>query len=128
MDSAQSACCLPPGVSRGHWASELPEQRGLSPLSKTALNGWASQEVLEVKNPPASAGGGKGMGSIPGLERSPGEGNGSPLSSCCLENPMDRGTWQATVHMVGKSWTQHVRTNVEIPKVSHRFCFLKFWS
>ena len=48
-----------------------------------------------VKNPPASTG---DMSSIPGLERSPGEGNGSPLLYCCLGNPMDTGAWQATVH------------------------------
>ena len=45
------------------------------------------------------------LGSIPGLERSPGEGNGNPLQNSCLENPMDRGAWQATVHGVTKSWT-----------------------
>ena len=45
-------------------------------------------------------------GSIPGLGRSPGEGNGNPLQYSCLENPMDRGAWQATVHGVSKSWTQ----------------------
>ena len=45
-------------------------------------------------------------GSIPGLERSPGEGNGFPLQYPCLENPMDRGAWQATVHGVAKSQTQ----------------------
>ena len=44
-------------------------------------------------------------GSIPGLGRSPGEGNGSPLQSSCLENPMDRGAWQAKVHGVAKSQT-----------------------
>ena len=44
-------------------------------------------------------------GSIPGLGRSPGEGNGSPLQYCNLENPMDRVVWQATVHGVTKSWT-----------------------
>ena len=38
------------------------------------------------------------MGSIPGLERSPGEGNGNPLQDSCLENPMDGGAWWATVH------------------------------
>ena len=43
--------------------------------------------------------------SIPGLE-SPGEGNGNPLQYSCLENPMDRGAWQATVHGVAKSQTQ----------------------
>ena len=40
------------------------------------------------------------LGSIPGLGRSPGEGNGNPLQYSCLENPMDRGAWQATVHGV----------------------------
>ena len=45
------------------------------------------------------------LGSIPGLGRSPEEGNGNPLQYSCLENPMDGGTWQATVHGVAKSWT-----------------------
>ena len=44
-------------------------------------------------------------GSIPGLGRSPGEGNGNPLQYSCLENPMDRGAWWATVHGVTKSRT-----------------------
>ena len=44
------------------------------------------------------------LGSIPGLGRSPGEGNGNPLQYSCLENSMDRGAWQATVHGVTKSW------------------------
>ena len=55
-----------------------------------------------VKNPPANAG---DTGSIPGLRRSPGGGNGNPLQYSCLENPMDRGTWRATVHGVAKSRT-----------------------
>ena len=46
------------------------------------------------------------LGSIPGLGRSPGEGNGNPLQYYCLENLIDRGAWQATVHGVAKSWTQ----------------------
>ena len=45
------------------------------------------------------------LGSIPGSGRSPGEGNGNPLQYSGLENPMDRGAWQATVHGVTKSWT-----------------------
>ena len=45
-------------------------------------------------------------GSIPGLGRSPGEGNGSPLQPPCLKNPMDRGTWWATVHGVAQSPTR----------------------
>ena len=43
---------------------------------------------------------------IPGLGRSPGKGNGNPLQCSCLENSMDRGAWQATVHAVAKSLTQ----------------------
>ena len=50
-------------------------------------------------------------GSIPGLERSPGGGHGNPLQYSCLENPMDRGAWQATVHGVTKSWTCLKRLN-----------------
>ena len=46
------------------------------------------------------------QGSSPGLGRSPGEGNGSPLQYYCLENPMDRGAWQVTVSGVAKSWTR----------------------
>ena len=46
------------------------------------------------------------LGLIPGPGRSPGEGNGNPLQYCCLENPMDRGAWQATVHGVAKSRTR----------------------
>jgi len=46
------------------------------------------------------------LGSIPGLGRSPGEGNGNSLQYSCLENPVDRGAWWATVHGVTKSWTR----------------------
>ena len=52
-----------------------------------------------VKNPPANAG---DLGSLPGLGRSPGEGNGNPLQYSCLENPKDRGAWWATVHWVAR--------------------------
>ena len=45
------------------------------------------------------------LGSIPGLGRSSGEGNGNPLQNSCLKNPMDRGAWRATVHGVTKSQT-----------------------
>ena len=57
---------------------------------------WASQVVLVVKNLPANAGDLRDLGSILGLGRFPGEGNGNPLLYSCLENPMDRGAWQAT--------------------------------
>ena len=66
---------------------------------------WASQVALVVKNPPANAEDIRNVGSIPGLGRSPGGGHGNPLQYSCLENPMDRRAWQATVHRVTKSWT-----------------------
>ena len=62
----------------------------------------ASLVALVAKNPPANA---EDLGSIPGWGRSPGGGNGNPLQYSCLDNPMDRGTWQATVHGVAKSQT-----------------------
>ena len=48
-----------------------------------------------VKNPLTNGGGARDAGSIPGLGRCPGEGNGNPLQYFCLENPMDRGVWMA---------------------------------
>ena len=57
------------------------------------------------KNPPANAGDPGDAGSIPGLRRSPGVGNGNPLQYSYLENPMERGACQATVHRVTKSQT-----------------------
>ena len=59
-----------------------------------------------VENPPANTGDVKDTDSIPGSGRSPGEGNGYPLQYFCLENPMDRGALQATVHGVAKSQIQ----------------------
>ena len=63
----------------------------------------AFQVALVVKNLPANAGDIRDTGLIPGLGRSPGKGNGNPLQYSCQENPMDRGAWQATVHVVAKS-------------------------
>ena len=55
-----------------------------------------------VKNLPTNTGDARDVDSIPGLGRSPGEGNGIPLQYSCLENPMDMGAWQATVHVVAR--------------------------
>ena len=72
-----------------------------------------------VKNPPAYMG---HPGSISGLERFPGEGNGNPLQYSCLENPMDRGVWQATVLGVTVSdmteETDHVTFTHSFPVLS----------
>ena len=60
---------------------------------------------LVVKNPPANAGDIRYMHSIPGSGRSPGGGHGNPIQYSCLENPMERGAWWATVHGVTESQT-----------------------
>ena len=69
----------------------------------------ASQVVPVAKNPPANEGDAGDMGSIPGLGRSLGEGNGNPLQYSFLGNPMGRGAWWATVHGVTESDTCKLR-------------------
>ena len=59
-----------------------------------------------VKNLPANAGDARDKGLIPGSGRSPGEGTGNPLQYSCLENSVDRGAWQTTVHGAAKSQTR----------------------
>ena len=68
---------------------------------------------LSSKASTCNAGAAGDMGSTPGSGRSPGRGHGNPLQYCCLENPMDRGAWQATVHRVAKSqaWLKQLSTN-----------------
>ena len=75
-----------------------------------------------VKNQPANTGDTRDTGSIPGLGRSPGEGNGNPLQYSCRENPMDKGAWWATVHGVTKSQdtTEHTYAHTHTHTHSHR--------
>ena len=69
-----------------------------------------------VKNLPLNA---REVGSIPGSGRSPGVGNGKPLQYSCLDNPMGRGVWEATIHGVAKSQAQlSVHTHTIILKVT----------
>ena len=70
----------------------------------------ATIKVMEslLKNPPANAGDIKDSGSIPGSERSPGGGHGSPLQYSCLEDLLDRGAWWVTVHRVAELDTTEV--------------------
>ena len=79
---------------------------------KTELNWsvyiWVSRVTLVVKNPPLNAEVIRDTGLIPGLEWSPGGEHGSPFQCSCLENPMDRGAWQATVCRVTKSGLKQV--------------------
>ena len=87
----------------------------------------SSQMELVVKNLPDNAGDVRYRGSIPGLGSSPGEGNGNPLQCACLENSMDRVTWQALVHGVAKTRTwlsdlaQHIDHIIEYDMI---FLFL----
>ena len=76
----------------------------MEPTATLSFKDWVG--VLVVKNPPAGAGDVRASGSIPGLGRSPGEGNGNPLQYSCLENPKNRGAWWATVRGVAKSRTR----------------------
>ena len=67
---------------------------------------WPSQVVLVIKNLPANARDIRDTDLIPGSGRPPGGRHGNPFQYSCLENPMDRGTWQGSVHTITKSWTQ----------------------
>ena len=88
-----------------------------------------SRVELVVKNPPASAGGVRDMGSIPGLGKSPGAGQGNPLQCSCLENPKDRRAWRATVHRVAKSWTRlkQLSMHAYIYIVTKILCYASLW-
>ena len=77
---------------------------------------WLQVVALMVKNLLANAGNTRDAGSVPGLGRSPGEGNGTQLQYSCLENSIDIGAWRATVHGVAKSQTQlstHIHQNTQ---------------
>ena len=79
----------------------------------------ASQVMQLLKNLPASAGDARDVGSIPGSGRFPRGGNGNPLEYSCLENPMDRGARQATVHRVANSTQAVTRRLAEPPKTGN---------
>ena len=66
---------------------------------------WGFPDGTVAKNPPTSAADARDSGSIPGAGKPPGAGNSNPLQCSCLENPIDRGAWQAAVHRVAKSQT-----------------------
>ena len=77
-----------------------------------SLSLGASQAAQWEENLPANAGDTGDLGSIPGSGRSLGGGHGHSLQYSCLENPMDRGAWRATVHGVTKSQTRLKRLSV----------------
>ena len=119
---------MPPALEAwnlNHWTTGKSQSLLFNALNSWRIWGWLwfffkpniTHDLLEpcpinnsfgisygslVKNLPANAG---DAGSIPGLGRSPGEGNGYSLQYCCLGNPMDRRDWQASAHGVAKSQT-----------------------
>ena len=97
-------------------------------IGKWILKHWTIEEILTIKlflikgfpggsEVKASAFNTGDLGSIPGLGRSPRDGNGNPLQYSCLDNPMDRGAWWATVHGVAKS-----RTRLSDLTIFYRLC------
>ena len=84
-----------------------------------------------VKNPPANTGDIRTTGSIPGLERSPAEGNGNPLQYSCLENPMDKRAWWSIVFRVARSQTrlkqQHTHSPIWRPSALSCYLHLNKW-
>ena len=99
-----------------------PEMRFHMVQRRADLELRASQVALVIKNLPAKAWDVRHMGSIPGSGRSPGEGHGNPLQYSCLENPMDRGAWRATIHRVTKSQTQLKRLSTRAHASLRRPC------
>ena len=100
--------CSPPGSSV-HGGSPgkntgvglpNPESNSGLPHCRRILYHLSHQGSSVVNNPPANAGDKRDMGLIPKSRRSPGGGHGNPLQYSCLENPMDRGAWWATVHSI----------------------------
>ena len=81
-------------------------QAGIKIAGRNINNLRYADDSLVAQRLKASASNTGDLGSIPGLGRSPGEGNGNPLRYSCLENLMDGGAWWATVHGVAKSWTR----------------------
>ena len=88
------------GSGYGGFAEEVPFEIDLRGFMRVVLAGFPGSS--DGKAVAYNAG---DPGLIPGSGRSPGEGNGNPLQYPCLENPMDRGAWRATVHGVSKSLT-----------------------
>ena len=127
----QCSCLENPRDVGAWWAAiygVAQSQTQLKWLSSSSSNlvYRASQMSLMVKNLPANAGDIRDVGSIPGLGRSPGRGHGNPLQYSCLENPMDREAWQATVLGVTKSqtWLKQLCMHTSLYMVQQIWMFL----
>ena len=99
-NSLQYSCLENPRDGEAWWAAVCGVAQ-----SWTRLKQLSSSSSSSGSDGKESAGNAGEPNSVPGLGRSPGEGNDNPLQYSCLENYMDREVWQATVHEVAKSWT-----------------------
>ena len=122
MDALQT----PPAPPCGPFSDEETEVHRCKSVSRLSDRwvSWVSGKPLlpleapyprwcSGKEPACHAGDAGDTGSIPGSGRSPGEGNSQLLQYSCLENPMDRGAWWATVHRVASSRTERLSTHPE---------------
>ena len=96
---------------KGGWEIHLAGYEGGKDLSLANRAPSSGHQILVlvalvVKKPPANAGDIRDVGSIPGSGRFPGAEHDNPVQFSCLEIPMDRGAWRATVHRIAKSWTR----------------------
>ena len=103
------------------WKDPVPKFYQIIWPTWYTVNQRASQVVWVVKNPPASTGDMRDVGSIPGLGRSPGGGLGNPLQYSCLKNSTDRASRPATVQRLANSLFTHMHTSTNQSKQ----CFLK---
>ena len=104
---AKNLCCHCRGHGFDPWSGNYnPTCYVALPKKNKSMKTVSVHLVLVVKNLPANVGDIRDENSILGSGRSPGEGHSNPLQYSCLENPMNRGAWWATVHRVAQSWAQ----------------------
>ena len=108
---------------RGH--GSLHKWQG--PVWKIAFPQQQCQVAQVVKNLPANARDTRDTGPNTGLGRSPGEGHGSPLQHSYLENPRDRGAWQATIHRVRHDWSDLACTTAKQSYLHAKLLALSLW-
>ena len=116
-----------PGEVWGRSGGSILRKDSIWKLIGNLLSSAGFPGSARVKNPPASAGDVGAVGSIPGLGRSPRGGHGNPLQYSCLENPMDRGVWWATVHRLTRSQTWLKRLSMHVAHTSKISKGLNTW-
>ena len=106
------------------WAALLFSRGSSQPMDRTQVSHIADGFFTSwATNLPANARDLRDLGLILGSGRSPGGGHGNPLQCSCLENPMDREAWRATVHSTAQSWTWLKQLSMHTPKesLSHKY-------